>query len=99
MWDRSRLARGTAAVSAPWAALSRRRWSRLPRVPGRPTRLRRPASPKMAVLILWPPEALGARRAHDHLPAVGDLTYEAELLEQGRVPGVGDKGRLRATTE
>jgi N-acyl homoserine lactone hydrolase len=30
---------------------------------------------------------------------VGDLTYAAELLEQGRVPGVGDQGRLRATTE
>jgi glyoxylase-like metal-dependent hydrolase (beta-lactamase superfamily II) len=29
---------------------------------------------------------------------VGDLTYDAELLEQGRVPGVGNKGRLRATS-
>jgi N-acyl homoserine lactone hydrolase len=30
---------------------------------------------------------------------VGDLTYAAELLEAGRLPGVGDKARLRATTE
>jgi len=29
---------------------------------------------------------------------VGDLTYDAELLESGRIPGVGNKGRLRATT-
>ena len=28
----------------------------------------------------------------------GDLTYAAELLEQGQIPGVGDKQQLRATT-
>ncbi len=39
------------------------------------------------------------RRSGAALLLVGDLTYEAELLEQGRLPGVGDKGRLRATTE
>jgi glyoxylase-like metal-dependent hydrolase (beta-lactamase superfamily II) len=39
------------------------------------------------------------RQSCASLLLVGDLTYEAELLEKGRVPGVGDKGRLRATTE
>jgi N-acyl homoserine lactone hydrolase len=39
------------------------------------------------------------RQSGAPLLLVGDLTYEAALLEQGRVPGVGDEGRLRATTE
>ena len=30
---------------------------------------------------------------------MGDLTYEAELLEAGRLSGVGDQARLRASTE
>jgi hypothetical protein len=38
-------------------------------------------------------------RVEDDPALLADLTYEAELLEKGRVPGVGDKGRLRATTE
>ena len=29
---------------------------------------------------------------------VGDLTYEAELLQAGRIPGVGDKAGLRAAS-
>jgi glyoxylase-like metal-dependent hydrolase (beta-lactamase superfamily II) len=29
---------------------------------------------------------------------VGDLTYEADLLEAGRIPGVGDKAGLRAAS-
>ncbi len=36
-------------------------------------------------------------RRQDSVPLlmVGDLTYEAELLEAGRIPGVGDKAGLR----
>jgi hypothetical protein len=30
---------------------------------------------------------------------VGDLTYGAELLESGRLSGVGDRARLRTSTE
>jgi len=29
---------------------------------------------------------------------VGDLTYEAALLEGGRIPGVGDRAGLRASS-
>jgi hypothetical protein len=29
---------------------------------------------------------------------VGDLTYDAHLLETGHVPGVGSRRRLRETT-
>jgi N-acyl homoserine lactone hydrolase len=29
---------------------------------------------------------------------VGDLTYEAELLEAGRIPGVGDRAGLRTAS-
>jgi glyoxylase-like metal-dependent hydrolase (beta-lactamase superfamily II) len=29
---------------------------------------------------------------------VGDLTYEADLLEAGRIPGVGDKAGLQAAS-
>jgi N-acyl homoserine lactone hydrolase len=39
------------------------------------------------------------RQSGAPLLLVGDLTYGAELLEHGRIPGVGHKGRLRATTE
>jgi glyoxylase-like metal-dependent hydrolase (beta-lactamase superfamily II) len=35
------------------------------------------------------------RPAKAPLLLVGDLTYEAELLEAGRIPGVGDKAGLR----
>ena len=38
------------------------------------------------------------RRAGAPLLMVGDVTYEAELLEAGRIPGVGDKSALRATS-
>jgi N-acyl homoserine lactone hydrolase len=33
------------------------------------------------------------------LVMVGDLTYDVELMEEGRVPGVGDKQRLQRATE
>ncbi len=29
---------------------------------------------------------------------VGDVTYDADLLEAGHVPGVGSRRRLRETT-
>jgi glyoxylase-like metal-dependent hydrolase (beta-lactamase superfamily II) len=38
------------------------------------------------------------RRGRASLLMVGDLTYEAELLEAGRIPGVGDKSALRTTS-
>jgi glyoxylase-like metal-dependent hydrolase (beta-lactamase superfamily II) len=41
----------------------------------------------MALLVRRPDKA--------PLLMVGDLTYEAELLEAGRIPGVGDKAGLR----
>ena len=37
------------------------------------------------------------RQAGVPLLMVGDLTYEAELLEAGRIPGVGEKNALRMT--
>jgi glyoxylase-like metal-dependent hydrolase (beta-lactamase superfamily II) len=44
----------------------------------------------MALLVRRPDKA--------PLLMVGDLTYEAELLEAGRIPGVGDKAGLRAAS-
>lgn len=38
------------------------------------------------------------RRVGAPLLMVGDLTYEAELLEAGRIPGVGSKSALRSTS-
>ncbi len=38
------------------------------------------------------------RPARAPLLMVGDVTYEAELLEAGRIPGVGDKSALRTTS-
>lgn len=38
------------------------------------------------------------RRAAAPLLMVGDVTYEAELLEAGRIPGVGGKSALRSTS-
>jgi glyoxylase-like metal-dependent hydrolase (beta-lactamase superfamily II) len=39
------------------------------------------------------------RRPHmAPLLMVGDLTYGADLLESGRIPGVGDKAGLRAAS-
>jgi N-acyl homoserine lactone hydrolase len=38
------------------------------------------------------------RRDGAPLLMVGDVTYEAELLEAGRIPGVGDKAVLRSTS-
>jgi N-acyl homoserine lactone hydrolase len=35
---------------------------------------------------------------HPPLLMVGDLTYDVHLLEEGRVPGVGSRRRLRAVT-
>lgn len=37
-------------------------------------------------------------KATPSLLMVGDLTYAAELLERGQIPGVGDKGQLREST-
>jgi N-acyl homoserine lactone hydrolase len=39
------------------------------------------------------------RRGGSPLLLVGDLTYGAELLEQRRVPGVGNRSQLAKTTE
>jgi glyoxylase-like metal-dependent hydrolase (beta-lactamase superfamily II) len=38
------------------------------------------------------------RAAAAPLLLVGDVTYEAELLEAGRIPGVGAKAALRTTS-
>jgi len=38
------------------------------------------------------------RRRRSPLLLVGDLTYAAELLERGRLPGVGVRGQLASTT-
>ncbi|MEV0890991.1 N-acyl homoserine lactonase family protein [Promicromonospora sp. MEB111] len=37
------------------------------------------------------------RPGHAPLLLVGDLTYDARLLAAGKLPGIGDKGRLRDT--
>jgi N-acyl homoserine lactone hydrolase len=39
------------------------------------------------------------RRARPPILLVGDLTYDAALLERSQLPGVGDRRLLRATTE
>ncbi|MET8864143.1 N-acyl homoserine lactonase family protein [Nonomuraea sp. NPDC004580] len=56
------------------------------------------------VLLPTPGHTVGSlsmlvrRPGHAPLLMVGDLTYDANLLEQGQVPGVGHKRRLAATT-
>ena len=39
------------------------------------------------------------RRSMPPLLLVGDLTYGAELLDRRRIPGVGDRSLLAATTD
>jgi glyoxylase-like metal-dependent hydrolase (beta-lactamase superfamily II) len=48
-------------------------------------------TPGSTALLVRPPDSAP-------LLMVGDLTYEAELLEAGRIPGVGDKAGLRVAS-
>ena len=61
--------------------------------PGPPSLPPPPAPPAGSVWLL-----VGGA-ANPPLLLVGDLTYGADILERGRIPGVGDRRQLRAMSD